>query len=246
MQLHAISLRKNHLDAQLQTSNTTQLNALLSTLEAGKCFFDSLLAFPVSDYNLISFSEWMRLPHAVITMSRLCIPSEFHTAAQWDAKTAQDRVRLDLYLESLCYRMQGLSTFDKDKQPHPDFWWAIRMIMDLTRAWYCRRIRGVKAPSSQATPHDLPTPDTMRTSNHSGVEGSGSSTTPFVEGMADLHFSSMGAMDMNGGASTNAFGDGNDPFAFMREMDFDMDQFLDMGIWGSDSYEGMGFGGGNK
>jgi hypothetical protein len=45
-----------------------------------------------------------------------------------------------------------------------------------------------------------------------------------------------------------AMGAGNlsqDPAEFMRGMDLDMDLFLDMGIWGHESYEGMGFGGGN-
>ena len=36
----------------------------------------------------------------------------------------------------------------------------------------------------------------------------------------------------------------NNPFAFMQDLNFDMDQFLDMGVWGSDSYEGLGFGDG--
>jgi hypothetical protein len=48
---------------------------------------------------------------------------------------------------------------------------------------------------------------------------------------------------MDQGTSSQTHAAGQDPFAFMRNMDFDMDQFLDMGIWGSESYDGMGFGG---
>lgn len=232
MQLHAVGLRPAQPDYLQQSSNTTQMNCLLATLEAGKRFFDLLLAFPVSEYHYILFADWMRVPHVVITMSRLCIPSETLAAAQWDVKTAQDRMRLDLYLESLCYRMQGLSTFDKAKQPHPDFWWAMRMILELTRTWYCRKIGG-KAPSSQATPQGIPTPDTT------GQSATGSSAGNDAAGFS---FTAMGSMDMNI-ASMEVSNAGHDPFAFMRDVDFDMDQFLDMGIWGSDGYEGMGFGG---
>jgi hypothetical protein len=49
----------------------------------------------------------------------------------------------------------------------------------------------------------------------------------------------MGNLD----TSANAFGNG---FDLMRGMDIDMTEFLDMGIWGHESYEGMGFGHGNS
>ena len=243
LQLHGIGLRTAQSSPQPSTPNSTQLNALLSTLEAGKRFLDALLAFPISDYHLISFSEWMRLPYVVITVSRLCIPSEAHAAAQWDVKAAQDRVRLDLYLESLCYRMQGLSTYDKRKQPHPDFWWAMRMIMDLAKDWYCRKVQSKKSPSSQPTPNDLPTPDTLRNFSHGNANLLGPSQTPSTDGVAHTPFPGMGAIDMDN-PCVNAGSGSHDPLSFMRNMDFDMDQFFDMGIWGSESYEGMGFGGG--
>lgn len=243
MQLHSVGLRTIPSSFQPSTSNPIQLNALLSTLEAGKRFLDLLMAFPVSDYHLISFSEWMRLPYVVMTISRLSIPSEAHTAAQWDVKAAQDRVRLDLYLESLCYRMQGLSTFDKRKQPHPDFWCAMRMIMDLTRSWYCRKIQPKKPISTQLTPGDLPTPDTLHNFNQANGEPSIPPEALSMNGMADLTGPVAGEISTD---NTDEFpGSGSyDAFTFMLSMDFDMDQFLDIGIWGSESYEGMGFGGG--
>ncbi|KAF2179445.1 hypothetical protein K469DRAFT_716434 [Zopfia rhizophila CBS 207.26] len=241
MQLHSIALRPPLSDnSQLAAASPTQLNALLIALEAGKAFLDSLLAFPTSEYHLITFVEWMRLPYIVVTISKLCIPSELHTAAQWDVQAAQDRVRLDLYLESLCYRMQSLTTYDKVKQPHPDFWMAMKMILDLTKGWYTRRVRASKAPPAIAG--DLPTPDTMRDTHDSGY--SGPSETPSTVDANEFSFPSMGSMDVGMGHVELESG-GRDPFAFMRDLDFDMDQFLDMGIWGSHgSYEGMGFGDG--
>lgn len=243
MQLHSVGLRTFLPSFQPSTANSTQLNSLLSSLEAGKRFLDLLMAFPISDYHLISFSEWMRLPYVVMTMARLSIPSDAHTAAQWDVKAAQDRVRLDLYLESLCYRMQGLSTFNKPKQPHPDFWWAMRMIMDLTRSWYCRKTQPKKVPSSQATPSNLPTPDTLHNFDYGNADLHGIGQTAPMSGSVDCPWPAMGGMTM--GNLGEVPGTSNpDAFAFMRSMDFDMEQFLDIGIWGSETYEGMGFGGG--
>ncbi|KAF2113981.1 hypothetical protein BDV96DRAFT_106241 [Lophiotrema nucula] len=246
MQLYSIGLRPPPPSLSWQPADSNQLKALLSALEAGKRFFDMLLAFPASDYHLIPFSEWMRLPFVVITVSRLCIPSDAHAAMQWDVKAAQERVRLDLYLESLCYRMQGLSTYDKVKQPHPDFWWAMRMIMDLTRAWYVRKIKGENASTSSTVAHNFLTPDTMQTTSSSA--GPGCIMSP-ADG--NSMFSLPGAHGATNGMSGHMgqivdpvdHGE-RDPFAFMRSMDFDMDQFLDMGIWGHESYEAMRFGGG--
>lgn len=243
MNLHAIALRTGTGDIQPLAPNTTQLNGLLSTLEAGKRFFDAFIDVPVSEYHLISFSDWMRIPNATLTMSRLCIPSDFHSAVGWDSKAAQDRVRLDLYLESLCYRMQGLSTYDKVKQPHPDFWWALRMIMELFRNWYCHKIQIKQTPSSGTTSHNMPTPDTMHTFNSQSAETVGSYSATRQLDPSSFSFPQLPLMDANiANADLPYSNSENDPFEFMRDMDFDMDHFMGMGIWGSESYEDLGFG----
>jgi hypothetical protein len=116
MLLHSVVLRPQLGSEPPKYNDPTHLNALLSGLEAGKRFLDALLSFPAHEYYLISFLEWMRLPTVIMTVARLCMPSDAHSAAGWDVKAAQDRVRLDLCLESLCYRTQQLSTYDKVKQ----------------------------------------------------------------------------------------------------------------------------------
>src|SRR4051794_2977080 len=103
-ELHSIGL---HSPACINESgmpypNSAHLNSLISCLEGGKAFFDTLLTFPASDYHLIPSADWMRVPYVLITLTKLCVPSDNLIKAQWDVKAAQDRVRLDLYLESLC------------------------------------------------------------------------------------------------------------------------------------------------
>jgi len=230
--MHSVALRTSSGLDLSSTVDSTQLNALLSALEAGKRFLDALLSYPAHEYHLISFSEWMRLPTVIMTVAKLCMPNDAH-AAGWEIKAAQDRVRLDLCLESLCYRMQQLSTYDKAKQTHPDFWYAMRFINDLTKAWYIRRIK--PSTSSQPTPSG-PT-------GHAGSERSGPGADALPTPSTDQDFSTF---SMGAGTASMAMGaDGSgDPFAFMKDLDFDMEQFLDMGIWSDDTYNSMGFGGG--
>lgn len=235
MQLNSIVLRPATVSAQQDCADPTVFNALLATLEACKRFFDTLLAFPMSEYHLISFSEWMRIPFVVIILARLCIPSEAHAATQWDVKTAYERARLDLYLESLCYRMKGLSTFKRTQYAHPDFYWAMEMIMNLTKSWFVRKMKPRNTALGQ-TSYGQPTPG----SNLSASEG-GSSTASSGNGV-DIY--SQATLD-----SANKDADGGssrDLFAFMRDAEFDMDKFFDMGLWGDESYVGMGFGGGMR
>ncbi|ORY18170.1 hypothetical protein BCR34DRAFT_554339 [Clohesyomyces aquaticus] len=241
LQLHSVGLRPLPPSLGPSSASPVQLNSLLSALEAGKSSLDSLLDLPASDYHLLSFPEWMRLPFVVMTVAKLCIPSDAHNAAQWDVKAAQDRVRLDLCLESLCYRMHGLSTFQRPIQPHPDFWWAMKMIMDLTRAWYCRKIRGGNAPVRQVDSHELLTPSTTTYNGQSSAGNTGVYQTPST--MTDGPNECQRAGFMDGHLS---FDNGNhDTFAFMQDPNFEMDQFFDIGIWSTGTYEELGFGGGN-
>ncbi|KAH7378333.1 hypothetical protein BKA66DRAFT_421360 [Pyrenochaeta sp. MPI-SDFR-AT-0127] len=246
MLLHSIALRPQLTSDLPATTDSTQLKALLSTLEAGKRFLDALLSFPAHEYHLISFSEWMRLPTVIMTISRLCMPSEAHVAAGWDVKAAQDRVRLELCLESLCYRMQSLSTYEKKKQSHPDFWYAMRFIIDMTKSWYIRKIRPVvpKFPSSIPTPSGT---EGNLASERSGPSSGAQSTPSFCQ--AGQHYPSLAGInhmsETNLDLGMNVEEDSGGPFSFLKDLDFDMEQFFDIGIWGDESYVGMGFGGGN-
>ncbi|KAF1848711.1 MFS general substrate transporter [Cucurbitaria berberidis CBS 394.84] len=234
-----VALRTQLMLDQRPTIDSTRLKGLLSALEAGKRFLDTLLSFPAYEYHIVSFSEWMRLPTVIMTVARLCMPTDIHVATGWDFKAAQDRVRLDLCLESLCYRMQGLSTYDKQKQSHPDFWIAMRFIMDLTRTWYIRKIK----PNMQADTSSQPTPNETVGQTTSDISGpsSGAHSTPSIHRAGERYNTLAGInhmgdinMDIDMGMEDDA-----GPFAFMKDSDFDMEQFFDMGIWSDESYIGM-------
>ena len=236
MQLHSIALRPVDSSIPPVIADSTRLNALLATLEACKRYLDTVITLPVSEYHLISFIEWMRLPNVIITLARLCMPNASLAEAQWDVKMAHERGRLDLYLDSLCYRMQGLSTYNRLDGSPVDFWFAMRLIMELTRAWFVRKI-GPKSATSASTTSALPTPDTMQSSSEEFTEG----YPPADPGRGAFGMNIMlGGLDMSGHSSAGA----DEPFGFMKDANFDMDKFFDMGLWGDESYRGMGFGGG--
>ncbi|KAF9696654.1 hypothetical protein EKO04_005673 [Ascochyta lentis] len=233
MVLHTVALRPLPESVQPTAIDATHLKALLSALEAAKQFFDALLSFPASEYHLISFSEWIRLPAAMMFVAKLCIPTNAHAAAGWDVKAAQDVVRLETSLEALCYRFQNQTTYDKVKQPHPDFWWAMRFVTDLTRDWYVRKINQQVQSDASNRPTScentanhllaLPTPPDRRTQNE---------------------FADLANMDFSNDTCFGAGEEGeDDPFAFMKSADFDMEQFFELGIWGDEAYKGMSFGG---
>jgi hypothetical protein len=248
MQLHSVALRPLPSESPASV-RSSQIKSLLSALDGSKRFLDTLLSFPAHEYHLISFSEWMRLPPVIMTVTRLCVPTEDHAVITWDTQAAQERVRLDLCLESLCYRMQTLSTFDKAKQPHPDFWYAMGMILELTKDWYLRKIRPKR-------PNPTPSVSTQGGSTEPGMSESscpvtGTRTTYPTQHTESRHntlagINYMGDFNMN---VTSDPGVSSDPFAFMKDADFDMSQLFDMtgGIWGDEcynSYTGMSFGSG--
>lgn len=240
MMLHTVALRPFPVTSQPPASDGLHVKALLATLEAAKRFFDTMLSFPASDYHLISFAEWMRLPAAMMHVAKLCIPSDAHTRVGWDVKAAQDLVRLDICLEALCYRFQNHTTYDKVTQPHPDFWWAMQFVTDLTRIWYVRKTSTEvqENGSTRPTPYSSSSSNTICPNSHA-------LSTPSNDGPQD-HSTNMAHMDFDStGMGIDAGLDGGyGAFAFMKSADFDVEQFFDMGIWGDEAYHSMGFGGG--
>ena len=213
IQLHGIALRPVKSSQRGLSYDAPRLNALLATLEACKRYLDTFLAYPTSKYHLLAFSEWFHIPNVVMTLAKLCIPSDAHCAAQWDVKAAHERGRLDLYLESLCYRMNSLSTYKKTQSFHADFYWAMEMIMEMTKTWFMHKIK-VKPMSSNTS-----TPGTMQSVTHGMLtDFSGASNTPSLyQGSGCPHVSLDS--DFNLDCNTK-----HDPWATFRSIDFDMDK----------------------
>ena len=145
MELHSVGTRLSptspgNASAPITSANNTyQFDLLLSCLEAGKAYLDTILAVPRAQYRLFSFIEWMRLPNVLLMISTLSFPSAIYSNTTWDVLIAQERVRLELYIESLCYRMQSLTTYNGTTQTQPDIFLSLKLILERTRAWYSRK-----------------------------------------------------------------------------------------------------------
>lgn len=240
MLLHSVALRPVLQTAPPPPGDSTYVTELLSTLEAAKQFFDTLLSFSATEYHLISFSEWMRLPSAMMTVAKLCIPSDAHTLVGWDVKAAQNLVRLEICLEALCYRFKNQSTYDKVTQPHHDFWWAMELVTNMTRVWYLRKIN----PEPLTNASTRPTPSSSSTAN---LMCPNSGAVPTPSGPSHGHFADLSSMDFSTlDTSFGATESGDyDPLSFMKTGDFDLEHFFDIGIWDDSVYHGLGFGDGS-
>ena len=161
MEVHSVGLRRNPSSTRdgshsaPSSTDTFHLDLLLSCLQAAKAYLDTLLAMSVTHYRLLSFVEWMRLPRVLAIVCKLCVPSNNYADIHWDYHTVQERVRVDLYLESLCYRMHSLTTFDKTSQPLPDFWVLLKTLLERIRSWYMYRIRSSTEEAATARNADI-------------------------------------------------------------------------------------------
>ena len=136
-------------------NSISQLNILLSCFTAGTSFLTLVLDTPPSQYRLFSFLEWMRLPYVLLKICTLCIPNEHFIQIGWNVSLAQERARLDSYLEELCNRFQSLTTFNPPLQPRPDFFASIKVIMEKARHWYLKKTRGAINGESEESPLEV-------------------------------------------------------------------------------------------
>jgi len=246
MELNSIGLRmtpsplNDSNPFSVTSTNNSQFDILLSCLESGKAYLDSLLSVPPVQYRHFSFMEWTRLPYVLVIISKLSFPSPEHTATHWDIRLAQDRVRLDLYLEALCYRMQSITTYSGTAQPHPDIFLSLKMILERTRHWYVRKTRSPAGEAEQMEdsplevirdPHEA-SDDAVASAGqarpHSPAQLSYAPATSIGQAPMPSHVPSASA---SGFADTAGFLDNLDD-AFWTSSFFDPALFPDMGETG--------------
>ena len=204
-----------------------ELEAVQSTADAGRSFLDTLVDCPVSEYFIISFAEWIRLPQVILTLSKVLFHAE-DGISQSDLQGIQDRVRPDLYLESLCYRMQTLTTFKPPSQPRPDFWMAMKVIMDKMREWYTRRVRQGRVAGTSEMASEVIDQNITRDSSQQ-VRGNVPTCLP-----PDFNVTDMPPNSEQFRSTANA----DNGVPFMPGLDFNLDEFMQMDFWGGpESYD---------
>jgi hypothetical protein len=111
--------------------------------------------------------------------------------------------------------------------------------VELTKNWYIRKIR--PKPPVEKTVERPPGATIGAGVTEASCPISVMSTACSAHGSevqypasADVNFTCEGGAEMDSGINESS-----DPFAVMRNADFDMEQFFDMagGIWGDESYD---------
>ncbi|KAL6720618.1 hypothetical protein ACLMJK_002543 [Lecanora helva] len=233
MELYLLGSQARAGDAALSATGISLPDVLTRCFEACKSFLDNFLDIPTDHYRFLSFVEWMRLPYVILKVCCFCFPSDNFAQIGWNTCMARERVRIDLYLDSLCNRLQLLTTFNPPTQPKPDFFCSIKVIMEKTRQWYLQMIsvlNGGPAPAEESPlevlrdPHE-PEQDSMVHNPEDQLEGVAKPFDPRFEtdqqGPSEFFFPSL-----------PGFGGSSDPFeglddSFWTSNIFDTEMFAE-------------------
>lgn len=189
----------------------------------------------------------MRLPYVLVIVSKLSFPSPQHAASQWDTQKAQDRVRLDLYLESLCYRMQSITSSLPNAEP--DFFATLKLILEKTRHWYMRKTHLATAEDNgeaAATPATEQSPlEIIQNPHENGSQPRYQENKPTYHHSNNLTTTLTPISQPPLASATSPHMNSHDPAVFNYSPDMDdMSSFLapfDDSFWNSELFDG-GFG----
>ena len=117
-------------------SSFTRLNILFTCLEATRSFFESFLSLPASQYRHISKVDLSRLIFATFVLYKLCLgPS---TVPEWDVHVARNTANIEIYLESLCYRLQQINVGHPKDPQKADLFSLLKLMFENVKTTYQR------------------------------------------------------------------------------------------------------------
>lgn len=102
-------LGKNLVNKERQGDENmpNQLDVMMGCLDSAKCYVESFLSCPLSEYPKLAVAQWWGLIGAVYILYVLSIGTP--QLPLWDVCVTRDKVRLEIYLDLLCYRMQSIT-----------------------------------------------------------------------------------------------------------------------------------------
>ena len=112
------------------------LNILFTCLEAARSYFESFLSLPIQHYRYISYIELGHLIFATFVLYKLCLgPS---TVPEWDVHAARKTANIEIYLESLCYRLQHINVGTPKDPQKADLFSLLKLIFENVKTTYQR------------------------------------------------------------------------------------------------------------
>lgn len=223
-QLNACIFSEQHSPTLLNSpkSQDRTLSVLTRCLESCKNFLEIFLSLPVPEYLNVSFIQWAQLVQVLKIAPQLCFSAD--SMPQWDADKARKELRLELILESLCYRMHELtstshSNSHQDEHVHssadghsrPDHFLMFKSVLKILKETYEERCAAAEQQMMDPPRHASRCPvmngsikdsefwDALQASNAAGTESSDSiSAFDFGEMIDDWNWTVDGQLDFLG------------------------------------------------
>ncbi|KFY26559.1 hypothetical protein V493_04014 [Pseudogymnoascus sp. VKM F-4281 (FW-2241)] len=95
------------LGGENMAPTSTQVDVMLACLDSARCYVEAFLSFSLSEYAKLSVPQWWGLIGSIYIIFVLSIGTP--QLSHWDVSVARDKVRLEIYLDLLCYRMQSIT-----------------------------------------------------------------------------------------------------------------------------------------
>ncbi|KAI9703102.1 MAG: hypothetical protein M1820_005974 [Bogoriella megaspora] len=113
--------------------------ALLRCLRSSKAFFETFFSLPISEYRDMAFAERCRVVLTLTIVAKLCF--DIPGFPQWDSAWARKEVQFGMIVESLCYRMQELTSTGKSPKPKdaalpPDHFFMMKSVLQILKEVY--------------------------------------------------------------------------------------------------------------
>lgn len=196
-------------------STSSQLDVLKASLDSAKCYVESFLSFPVSEYPKLAVPQWWGLIGSVYILYVLSIGTPQFPL--WDVCVARDKIRLEIYLDLLCYRMQSITGSTTETSAGRDLFSLMAPIFANVKSSY-ERLK--KLPQTTSSVDEAPVHGTAfeaKTPCNKRVKPGRCPALPFWSGTQNVTNPPVEAL--------------NDPFEGFASTDPNMDCFQDDSSW---------------
>jgi hypothetical protein len=133
------------------SSEYLSVSVLSRSLEAVKKFLEYLLSIQASQFRYITSIVWGRAVQVIVVLSRLSFPIPENP--NWNSQAARDYAPLGMYLDCLCYRLQGVSKtvcVGSEIPGHPDAAFIFKTVFESLKDSYERRIIALNSSKDPA------------------------------------------------------------------------------------------------
>ncbi|OBT62830.1 hypothetical protein VE03_07590 [Pseudogymnoascus sp. 23342-1-I1] len=117
-------------------ATSSQLDVMMACLDSSRCYVETFLSFSLSEYPKLAVPQWWGLIGSIYILYVLSIGTP--QLPLWDVCVARDKVRLEIYLDLLCYRMQSITGSTTEAPAGRDLYSLMGPIFSHVKASYER------------------------------------------------------------------------------------------------------------